>query len=106
MSRYLSSAKLCILVLIQLYRSGEVANDNRISLLSFISNFILVRNSLPDSCVPDSKTPRLTCINHLRNLLQPLVSKSPGRSLYDVFLRSVWSIAGFEQLGELLKIVC
>lgn len=103
MSRYLSPAKICLVILIDLYRANEAPPSNGINLLSFISSHILRRHA--DTPSSDSKPHSIRSLKDFESLLVPITSNFPGRSLYDVFLRHLWQLQSIEQLEDVFQVV-
>lgn len=102
MSRYLSPAKICIVVLIDVYHHHEAQPADIIHLLSFISQYIL-RKSHSASDEKEAANLQSLTLNSFESLLTPLTSNFPGRSLYDVFLRYLWALSSLEKLDELFE---
>ncbi|PSK34827.1 hypothetical protein B9Z65_1410 [Elsinoe australis] len=103
MSRFLSPAKICLILLIDVYFNHEARPSDTIHLLSFISKHILRRNEKSKTSEDQSQAPQITSLNQFQTLLTPLTSNLPGRSLYDVYLRYLWGLASFEQLDHLFE---
>lgn len=106
MSRYLTPAKIGLLVLIELYTESVVAAESTVPILSFIISHLL------PSCLPkpqntlseaeDSEDIRsfIISISDFRTLLvaHPAVGGLPGRTLWDLFLKKLWEIDSLDQL--------
>lgn len=105
MLRYLSPAKICLVILIELYRTNEVKSTDSITLLSFISTHTLRRSS--DILISDgpAQPDSIRTLAEFQSLLSPLTSSFPGRSLYDVFLRKLWNLQSLESLEQLFNTV-
>ena len=105
MLRYLSPAKISLVILIELYRTSEAKSSDSIVLLSFISTHILRRANDALTSDGSSQPESIGGLTDFHQLLAPLTSRFPGRSLYDVFLRSLWSQQSLENLEQLFSSV-
>jgi len=105
MLRYLSPAKICLVILIELYRTNEVKSTDSITLLSFVSTHTLRRST--DVFLSDgpAQPNSIRTLADFQSLLSPLTSSFPGRSLYDVFLRKLWGVQSLEGLEHLFNSV-
>lgn len=92
MSRYLTPSKICILLLVQLYRDGNVPSKSTIPLLSFISKHTIHRSPL-NAADQNPLTP--PSIEDFETLLGSYESAVPGRSLYHLFVDHLWAIHDF-----------
>lgn len=100
MSRYLTPSKICILVLIQLYREGSVSLKGTIPLLSFVSKHTVHRSPLNSS----NQTPLIPpSLDDFATLLAGHESAIPGRSLHDLFLDRFWAIHDFVTFTAFLQ---
>ena len=106
MSRYLTPSKICLVVLVELYRTSEVPTANTIAFLSFISSHIVRRSEdHPVASTISGSLFTAPSLKDFENVLSPLPSKQPGRSLYDLFLQRLWAFQSFEQLPDFLETV-
>ena len=104
MLRYLSPAKICLVVLVEIYRTNEVRPSDNIALLSFIAAQIIPRSA--EASHNNAPSPRRgQTLDDFQQLLAPITSQFPGRSLYDVFLRSLWSLESLEDLEQIFHTV-
>lgn len=104
MSRFLTPSKICLVVLIEIYRTYEVPASNSIALLSFISSHTIRRHDDANSGAPSTIAAQSSAsLKDFKAILLPLQSKVPGRSLYDVFTHHLWSFTSFDQLGTFLE---
>ncbi|KAI5209244.1 hypothetical protein AUEXF2481DRAFT_27990 [Aureobasidium subglaciale EXF-2481] len=92
MSRFLTPSKICILLLVQLYRDGNVPSKSTIPLLSFISMHTIHRSPLNTS---NQKPLTPPSIEDFETLLQSHESAVPGRSLYHLFVDHLWAVHDF-----------
>ena len=103
MSRFLSPSKICLVILIELYRANEAQPSDSVTILSFISHHILTRSSDLQLDESKSRPSSIASVKDLEKLLSPLTSAFPGRSLFDLFLRHLWSLTSLEHLEELFQ---
>jgi anaphase-promoting complex subunit 5 len=100
MSRFLTPSKICILLLVQLYRDGSVPSKSTIPLLSFISKHTIHRSPLNTS----NQTPLTPpSIEGFEALLGSHQSAVPGRSLYHLFADHLWAIHDFVTFTAFLQ---
>lgn len=100
MPRFLTPSRICLLVLIELYLSGEVATSSRLKLLNCIADNIETSTAQGDeglSSLPWSEMLAFEAI------LSPLQSVMPGRSLFDLFLQKVWSLTSLDSIYSLFE---
>lgn len=109
-ARYLTAQKISLLVLLRLYCSSTLPSSSTIPILSFI-----LSTTLP-STSSSARSPRLSTsqnsffpIDTFEDVLQGHASNMPGRTLLDLFLKSMWEMNSFDalhtlfdSLGELL----
>lgn len=89
MSRYLTPSKICLLLLVQLYRDGSVPLSSTIHVLSFISAHTTRRPSEHGSHTTLRTAPSL---EDVKKILAHHQSRVPGRSLHDLFLELLWGL--------------
>lgn len=100
MSRFLTPSKICILLLIQLYRDGNVLSKSTIPLLSFISKHTIHRSPLNTSNQQPLTPPS---IEEFEALLKSHESAIPGRSLYQLFVDHLWAVHDFVTFTAFLQ---
>ncbi|THZ73213.1 hypothetical protein D6C85_04225 [Aureobasidium pullulans] len=100
MSRFLTPSKICILLLIQLYRDGNVPSKSTIPLLSFISKHTIHRSPLNTSNQQPLTPPS---IEEFEALLKSHESAIPGRSLYQLFVDHLWAVHDFVTFTAFLQ---
>ncbi|CAD0086781.1 unnamed protein product [Aureobasidium vineae] len=100
MSRFLTPSKICILLLVQLYRDGNVPSKSTIPLLSFISKHTIHRSPLNTSNQNPLTPPS---IEDFELLLGSHESAVPGRSLYHLFVDHLWAIHDFVTFTAFLQ---
>nr|QEJ80707.1 putative anaphase-promoting complex subunit 5 protein [Teratosphaeria gauchensis] len=111
MPRYLTPGRVCSLVLIDIYLSGEVASSTRLSLLSFIASRIHATTQHEQADVAKLLDDVERDASALSTTLRQWETAIPGRSLYDHFLSRLWALDGldslhvfFEQLDQLIAL--
>ena len=111
MSRYLTPSKIGLLALIRLYSDGFVPSSATIAILSFLISYLLpvYRKSSEedDSISQDGFT---VSIEKLQSATISYTSAIPGRTLWDLLLKLLWTInsldglhAFFNELALLLE---
>jgi anaphase-promoting complex subunit 5 len=109
MPRYLTPSKVGLLALTILYVQDEVPTSKSVAVLDFLTTYVVPngRSSPSRSATEYDSTLSLSAFEkHLAGL----ASVMPGRSVYDAFLRRLWSIdcsyaleSFFEVLPSLLR---
>lgn len=97
MARYLTPSKIALLCLISIYTEGVVPNSSAVQILSFLVSCLLPLG--PDS--PNSQkwlTQYPVSANDLEEALSGHASSIPGRSVWDLFLKRMWSIDSCDAL--------
>lgn len=101
MPRYLTPSKVGLLALIAIYVEGLVPNSSAIDVLSFLMNHVL--HNPPNSTTVvsiDSEDP--VPVKAFERTLSPLTSSFPGRTVWDSFLKKLWSIDCADTLHSFL----
>lgn len=109
-ARYLTAQKISLLVLLRLYCSSTLPASATIPILSFILSTTLPSTSSSVRSLHSSATSNPSfSIDSFEDVLQGHASNMPGRTLLDIFLKSMWEMnsfdalhALFDNLGELL----
>ncbi|KAL5041404.1 hypothetical protein BDW71DRAFT_168034 [Aspergillus fruticulosus] len=99
MSRYLTPSKVALLSLIYIYTEGVVPNSSAIHVLSFVVAYLspLGAGEAP-SCSDSWSAQYSVSIEDLEKALKAHPSSIPGRSIWDLFLRKIWSIDSCDAL--------
>ncbi|OOF98558.1 hypothetical protein ASPCADRAFT_139768 [Aspergillus carbonarius ITEM 5010] len=92
MSRYLTPSKVALLCLISIYTEGVVPNSSAIHVLSFLITCLSPLERVPHSPMQDQDMRCSVSITDLENALTSHSSSIPGRSIWDLFLKKIWSI--------------
>ncbi|CBF76899.1 hypothetical protein AN4735.2 [Aspergillus nidulans FGSC A4] len=99
MSRYLTPSKVALLSLISIYTEGVVPNSSAIHVLSFVVSYL---SPLGAGDAPSSSdgwpAQYSVSIEDLEKALKVHPSSIPGRSIWDLFLRKIWSIDSCDAL--------
>lgn len=102
MARYLTPWRISLLCLITVYTDGLVPNSSAIHVLSFLTSGLFPL----DPADKQSDKHSLPTIADLEELLLGCESSVPGRTLWDLFLRKIWSLDSLDALevffGEIL----
>lgn len=101
MSRYLTPSKVALLTLTLIYAEGSVPSSQTVSVLSF-----LISNIIPDVSKPShassSRVNHGTKVEDFESALSSLPSAIPGRTIWDLLLRKLWSIDCAHALDQLM----
>lgn len=100
MSRYLTPPKVCLLALISLYCDSTVPSPATVPILSFIVSHVLPLSSSPNDPQSNSSPNFPLLIEDFERATIPHAASIPGRTVWDLFLRKLWSINCFEALHE------
>lgn len=104
MTRFLTSSKVGLLALIELYTENAVPTASAIPILNFIVNQILpstIKIQSRNSSATES-LPFLLDLHSFETLLaaHPSAAGLPGRTLWDKFLEKLWAIDSLNALHE------
>ncbi|KAL4969985.1 putative anaphase-promoting complex subunit Apc5 [Aspergillus stella-maris] len=102
MSRYLTPSRVALLCLIHIYTEGVVPNSSAIHVLSFVVGYLSplgAGDALPSP--GERATQYAVSIDDLERVLIAHPSSIPGRSIWDLFLRKIWSIDSCDALEVL-----
>ncbi|EAW09212.1 putative anaphase-promoting complex subunit Apc5 [Aspergillus clavatus NRRL 1] len=106
MSRYLTPSKIALLCLISIYTEGVVPNSSAIHVLSFL---VANLSPLESGSVSFSGKGNQGCAVSVADLEDALSSKAssiPGRSVWDLFLKKIWSIDSCDALEVFFADIC
>ncbi|KAL1961512.1 hypothetical protein VTN77DRAFT_1653 [Rasamsonia byssochlamydoides] len=96
MSRYLTPSKVALLCLVSLYTEGVIPNNSAVTILSFLVSHILPLGSSEQSSRSSLSFKRdrnhAVSIEEFEETLSPHTSSIPGRSIWDLFLKKIWSL--------------
>ncbi|KAL4980558.1 putative anaphase-promoting complex subunit Apc5 [Aspergillus desertorum] len=99
MSRYLTPSKVALLSLIFIYTEGVVPNSSAIYVLSFVVAHLSPLGAVDAPSSSDSWSAQYSVsIEDLEKALKAYPSSIPGRSIWDLFLRKIWSIDSCDAL--------
>lgn len=102
MSRYLTPSKLTLLTLALIYTEGMVPTSGTVPILSFLISHI-VPNVSSSSRVSSSERIHVIKVEDFESALSTLPSAIPGRTLWDLFLKKLWSIDCSHALDQLMS---
>ncbi|KAI2786638.1 hypothetical protein POX_g09026 [Penicillium oxalicum] len=94
MTRYLTPWRTCLLCLIKVYTDGLVPNSSAVDVLSFLTAGLFPLDPA-DKQWEKHYLPRITDIEEA---LSGLESSVPGRSVWDLFLKKIWSLDSLDAL--------
>lgn len=98
MSRYLTPSKVALLCLISIYTEGVVPNSSAIHVLSFLVSCLF---PIEDTGISTSKKWEMDAtvsISDLEKTFSAQSSSIPGRSVWDLFLKKIWSLDSCDAL--------
>lgn len=96
MTRYLTPWRISLLCLITVYTDGVVPNSSAIYVLSFLTAGLFPL----DPADKQWEKHYLPTITELEEVLSGHESSVPGRTLWDLFLKKIWSIDSLDALEE------
>lgn len=94
MTRYLTPWRVSLLCLVTLYTEGVVPNSSAIDVLSFLTAGLFPL----DAADKQWEEHYLPTISELEECLSRHESSVPGRTLWDLFLKNLWSIDSLDAL--------
>ena len=102
MSRYLTAPKIALLCLIDVYTAGFVPSSHTVRFLTFLIDHISPRPfSSSDFSLPADSY--VVEIQDFEKEFSPLPSAVPGRTVWDLFLKRLWSLDCSHALAGLLS---
>jgi anaphase-promoting complex subunit 5 len=96
MTRYLTPWRISLLCLITVYTDGVVPNSSAIHVLSFLTSGLFPL----DPADKQWEKHYLPSITELEEVLSGHQSSVPGRTLWDLFLKKIWSLDSLDALEE------
>ena len=91
MPRYLTPSKIALLALVSIYAEGSVPESVTVKLLSLLLNHVIQTPARNFAAMPTGSAHAIP-IETFEKELSPLVSSFPGRSMWDLLLKRIWSI--------------
>jgi anaphase-promoting complex subunit 5 len=101
MSRYLTPPKVALLILALIYAEGVVPSSETVPILSFLVSHIIPAATESSHTLSDAS--HVVKIGDFESALSSLPSAIPGRTLWDLFLRKMWSIDCSHALDQLIS---
>ncbi|ETN43363.1 uncharacterized protein HMPREF1541_02522 [Cyphellophora europaea CBS 101466] len=102
MARFLTPSKIGLLVLALIYAQDEVPTSESVAVLTFIITYVSPNGRPPHAQAGAGYDPALP-ISAFEKALSTLASVMPGRSVYDAFLKRMWSIDCSHALESLME---
>jgi anaphase-promoting complex subunit 5 len=103
MNRYLTPSKISLLVLASLYCDSVVPNQAIIPVLSFIVTRLIPSTTPANTTSSGATINSAVSIDDLERLTRSHPSNQPGRTLYDQFLKRIWSIDCLHSLHQFFR---
>ncbi|KXT10657.1 hypothetical protein AC579_6348 [Pseudocercospora musae] len=100
MPRYLTPARICLLILIRLYQAGHCSSD--LDVLDFISRHAVVTTEHDAQAIHERKALYATSINGLAKRLQQWSTRHPGQTVYDLLAHALWELNGIDHLSAVI----
>lgn len=101
MSRYLTPPKVALLSLALIYAEGVVPSSETVPVLSFLVSHIIPA-AAKSSHAPLSDASHVIKVGDFESALASLPSAIPGRTIWDLFLKKLWSIDCSHALDQLI----
>ncbi|GAB1205749.1 hypothetical protein APSETT445_004428 [Aspergillus pseudonomiae] len=98
MSRFLTPSKVALLCLISIYTEGVIPNSSAVHVLSFLVASLSPLETDPSASPKHWEAQYSASITDLEGALSTHTSSIPGRSIWDLFLKKVWSIDSCDAL--------
>ena len=99
MSRYLTPSKVALLCLISIYTEGVVPNSSAIHVLSFLVSCLFpIADSGLSATSKRWDSDATVSVADLEEALVSHASSIPGRSIWDLFLKKIWSLDSCDAL--------
>ncbi|KAE8351487.1 anaphase-promoting complex subunit 5-domain-containing protein [Aspergillus coremiiformis] len=98
MSRYLTPSKVALLCLISIYTEGVIPHSSAVHVLSFLVACLRPLDSDLNSSDENGAMQYSLSIMDLEEALSTHSSSIPGRSIWDLLLKKVWSIDSCDAL--------
>lgn len=93
MTRYLTPSKLALLCLVSVYAEGVIPTSSIVTILSFlVSHLFPLESAEPSPLSTTQHGSDAVTIDELNKILSAHASSVPGRSVWDLFLRKIWSL--------------
>ncbi|EME86918.1 uncharacterized protein MYCFIDRAFT_162497, partial [Pseudocercospora fijiensis CIRAD86] len=100
MPRYLTPARICLLILIRLYQAGHCSSD--LHVLDFIARHAVVTSEHDAHAIHERKALYSPHITGLAKRLQQWSTRHPGQSVYDLLLHALWELNGLDHLSAVI----
>lgn len=105
MNRCLTPSKISLMVLVSLYCDLVVPNQAIIPVLSFIVARLVPSTNPSETASSGATINSAVTIDDLEKLMRSQPSNQPGRSLFDQFLKRLWSIDCLHSLHQVFKVL-
>ncbi|KAL1999272.1 hypothetical protein VTN02DRAFT_4743 [Thermoascus thermophilus] len=93
MTRYLTPSKIALLCLVSIYAEGVIPTSSIVPILSFLVSHLFPLESGDPSHLPTTRHGSdAVAIDELNKILSAHASSVPGRSVWELFLRKIWSL--------------
>lgn len=103
MPRYLTPARICSLVLIRQYQTGQTSSESSLHVLDFLARHVTSTPDHDSEAVSERNKLSSSDISFLAEKLSPWSSKYTGRNMFDVLLNGLWRVNGLDSLHHLIN---
>lgn len=101
MPRYLTPARISLLVVIDLYTSNDIPASASFDVLNFIASQVVVQSEHDNASLSERFKLSSSDITGFQEPLSRLQSEVPGRTLFDALLQRLWKLEGIDALYTL-----
>lgn len=102
MSRYLTPARISLVVLIELYITDQLPTSQRIRVLDFIASWLNTASTTDINRCPAHDT-IFQDVSSWKEKLSQWPSSVPGRNAYDLFLTRLFELNGPDSIDQLVQ---
>ena len=103
MPRYLTPAKICLLVLVDLYIADQIPSSSKLQVLSFVASQVNTPSDHDSASIEEKLKFASSDLTYLSEKLSQWQSGIPGRSVYDVLLQRLWELDELDSLHNLFQ---
>ena len=103
MPRYLTPAKICLLVLVDLYISDQIPLSAKLDVLGFVASQVNAPSDHDNASIEEKIKFSSFDVAALSETLSRWPSGVPGRSVYDVLLQLLWELNELDSLYTLFQ---
>lgn len=98
MPRFLTPARICLLVAVEFYSEESVPTQSALALIDFISQHVISSAEQNGDDIQQRGAFASSDIDFFGNRLQSLSSSMPGRNLFDLLVNRIWEFNSVDSL--------